>query len=90
MASKLSTKNRPPFLCLHTVPYFPKPSVHLLALHTEFLLTGLSKEDKLPLSVLTAVMGEPKEIKGIGSAVLLTCLLSFKSTKADYASLLRV
>ena len=74
-ASKLRPKNRPPFLCLLVIPYFPKPVVHLLALHTEFLVAGLSKEDKLSLSILTAVMVESKEIKGIGSAVLLACLL---------------
>ncbi len=90
MASKLSLKNRPPFLCLLVIPYFPQPVVHLLALHTEFLVAGLSKEDKLSLSILTAVMGEPKEVKGIGLAVLLTCPFSFKSTKADYASLFRM
>ena len=88
MASKLSLKNRPPFLCLLVIPYFPEPSVHLFALHTEFLLTGLAKEDKLSLSVLTTVMGESKEIKGIGPPVRLACPLSFKSAKADYASLL--
>ena len=75
MASKLSTKNRPPFLCLHTVPYFPKPGVHLSALHTEFLLAGLSKENELALSILAAVMCEPKKVKGIGSTVLLACSL---------------
>ena len=64
MASKLSLKNRPPFLCFLVIPYLPEPAVHLFALHTEFLLTGFSKEDKLPLSVPSAVMGEPKEIKG--------------------------
>ncbi len=90
MASQLSPENRPPVLCLHGIPYFPEPFVHLSGLVTEFLPTGLSKEDELTLSILTAVMGEPKEIKGIGSAVLLACSLSFKSAKADYASLLRM
>jgi hypothetical protein len=90
MAPKLSPKNRPPFLCLHTVPYLPKPGVHLLALHTEFLLTGLAKENELSRSILTTVMCESKEIKGVGSSALLACPLSFKSAKADYASLLRM
>ena len=86
----VSPKNRPPFLCLHTVPYLPKTGVHPLALHTEFLLTGLAKEDELPRSILTTVMCESKEIKGVGSSALLACPLSFKSAKADYASLLRM
>ncbi len=90
MASKLSLKNRPPFLCLLVIPYFPEPVVHLLVLHTEFLIAGLSKEDELTLSILTAIMGEPKEVKGIVATVLLACSLSFKSTKADYASLFRM
>ena len=90
MASKLSLKNRPPFLCLLVIPYFPEPVVHLLVLHTEFLVAGLSKEDKLTLSILTAIVVKSKEVKGIGSAVLLACLLSFKPAKADYAGLLRM
>jgi len=88
MTPKLGTKNRPPLLYLYIIPYFPKPVFHLLALHTEFLLTGLAKEDKLSLPILTTVMGEPKKIKGVGSAVPFACPLSFKSAKADYASLL--
>ena len=75
MASQFSLKNRPPFLCFLVIPHSPEPVVHLLAFHTEFLITGLAIEDKLSLSILTAVMVESKEIKGIGSAVLLVCLL---------------
>ena len=90
MASKLSTKNRPPFLCLHTVSYFPEPGIHLFTLHTEFLLTGLAKENELLRSILTTVMGESKKIKGMGPTVPSACPLSFKSAKTDYASLPRM
>jgi integrase len=49
MAPKLSTKNRPPFLCflVFVIPYFPEPGVGLFAVHTASLLTGLAKEDDL-------------------------------------------
>jgi hypothetical protein len=90
VASQLSPENRPPVLCLHGIPYFLEPCIHLSALDTEFLPTGLSKEDELTLSIHAAVMGEPKEVKGIGSAILFACSFSFKSTKADYTSLLRM
>ena len=90
MASKLSTKNRPPFFCLHTVPYCPKPGAHLLALNTEFLLTGLVTEDKLPRPILTTVMGESKKVKGVGSPVRPARPLSFKPAKTNYASFLRM
>jgi hypothetical protein len=71
MASELGTQNRPPFLGLPVVQYFPEPCVHLLALYTAFLLAGLSKENELTLPILAAVMGEPQKVKGIGSTVLL-------------------
>jgi len=75
MASQFSLENRPPFTGFLVISYLPEPVVHLLALHTELLLTGFTKEDELILSILAAVMGESKEVKGIGSAVLF-CLLS--------------
>ena len=87
MASKLGLENRPPVLCFHVIPYLPEPRVHLLAPHTELLLAGLPEEDELTLSILTAIMGESKEIKGVGPTVLPACPFSFESAKTDYASL---
>ena len=50
MASQFRLKNRPPFPRFPVIPYFSEPCVHLLTLHTEFLVTGLSKEDELTLT----------------------------------------
>jgi len=55
-----------------------------------FVPSCLTAVGLLPLSVPSAVAGESKEIKGIGSTALLACLLLFKSAKADYACLLRM
>ena len=90
MASQFSLKNRPPFLCSLVIPHSPEPVVHLLAFHTEFLVAGLAKKDKFPLSILTAIMVKTKEIKGVRPTVLLACPFSFKPAKTDYAGLLRM
>ena len=90
MASKFSLKNRPPFLRFLVIPYSPEPVVHLLAFYAEFLVAGLAKENKFSLSILTAIMVKTKEIKGVGSAVLLACPFSFKPAKTDYAGFLRM
>ena len=85
MTSQFSLKNRPPFPGFLVIPYSSQPVVHLLAFHTELLVAGLSKEDKLSLSILTTVVIKSKKIKGIGSAFLPACPFSFKP---DYACLL--
>ena len=90
MAAELRTQNRPPFLGLPVVPYLPEPGIDLPTLDTELLPAGLAKENELALSVLTAVMGEAQKIKGIGAAVLLAGVLSFKAAEAENTSLFGV
>jgi hypothetical protein len=52
MASQFTLKNRPPVFGFLEIAYLSEPVVQLLAFHTEFLVAGLSKKDKFPLSIL--------------------------------------
>ena len=87
MASQFCLKDRPPFLCFLIVPYFPEPVVHLFAFHTKLLPAGFSEENEFPLTILTAVVGKSKKVKGVGPAFIPECVLSFKPAKTDYTSL---
>jgi hypothetical protein len=61
----------------------PKKAMLLLVLIGVFS-TAVPAEQ---IDLSNAKMGESKKIKGIGPPVRLACPLSFKSAKADYASL---
>ena len=88
MASELSLQNRPPFFSLLEIPYLSKPVVHIFAFHTEFLTAGLTTNYVLTPAAYVAIVGKAKKVKGIGSAILTFCVLSFISAKTDYAGFL--
>ncbi len=88
MASELSPQNRPPFFSLLEIPYLSKPVVHIFAFHTEFLTAGLTTNYELTPAAYVAIVGKAKKVKGIGSAILPFCVLSFISAKTDYAGFL--